>query len=194
MAKRPPSSWTIGRRSGGMTGITSSTMASGLLPVVRKALTTLRRFRALVLRCSEASLISSRSSLEMVSRSRGLQALLDGFGAHAAVEVIAVAVLHLAPQVHVVDHVAGLELLELVEDGVHTGDLVVVAGADGSHITLGTVTQLGAGCSPFGLAGLLKGGEILFDLLGAGFNVGVTALPRRLDLGIELVLQAGRSL
>ena len=121
----------------------------------------------------------------------GLQALLDGFGAHAAVEVIAVAVLHLAPQVHVVDHVAGLELLELVEDGVHTGDLVVVAGADGSHITLGTVTQLGAGRA-LGLAGLLKGGEILFDLLGAGFDVGVTALLKALDLGIELVLQAGQ--
>ncbi len=121
----------------------------------------------------------------------GLQALLDGFGAHAAVEVIAVAVLHLAPQVHVVDHVAGLELLELVEDSVHTGDLVVVAGADGGHIALGTVTQLGAGRA-LGLAGLLKGGEILFDLLGAGFDVGVTALLKALDLGIELVLQAGQ--
>ena len=37
MANRPPSSWTIGRSSGGMTGTASRTIISGLLPECRKA-------------------------------------------------------------------------------------------------------------------------------------------------------------
>ena len=45
-AKRPPSSWTIGRRSGGMTGMTSRIMFAGLLPPFRKASTTSRRLTA----------------------------------------------------------------------------------------------------------------------------------------------------
>src|SRR6185369_759259 len=48
VAKRPPSSCTIGRRSGGMTGTQSSTMPVGEFFVVRNAETTLSRFRARV--------------------------------------------------------------------------------------------------------------------------------------------------
>ena len=44
MANRPPSSWTMGRSSGGITGRTSMTIHSGLLPDRRKASTTSRRF------------------------------------------------------------------------------------------------------------------------------------------------------
>ena len=48
VAKRPPSSWTIGRKSGGITGTASSTIAAGEPPVERNALTTLRRLSARV--------------------------------------------------------------------------------------------------------------------------------------------------
>ena len=40
----------MGRRSGGMTGMLSRTIDSGAVPVMRKALTTLRRLMARVLR------------------------------------------------------------------------------------------------------------------------------------------------
>ncbi len=50
VAKRPPSSCTIGRRSGGMTGTASRTMPCGLLPVLRNASTTLSRLSARTLR------------------------------------------------------------------------------------------------------------------------------------------------
>jgi len=43
VAKRPPSSWTIGRRSGGMTGMTDMIIHSGRLPLRRKA--SIRRSR-----------------------------------------------------------------------------------------------------------------------------------------------------
>ena len=46
MAKRPPSSCTIGRSSGGITGIASRTMSSGLLSELMKADTTFRRLTA----------------------------------------------------------------------------------------------------------------------------------------------------
>ena len=47
MAKRPPSSGTRGRSSGGMTGITSRIIHSGRWPDLRKASTTLSRLAAL---------------------------------------------------------------------------------------------------------------------------------------------------
>ena len=46
VAKRPPSSWTIGRRSGGSTGTASMIIHSGWLLLTRKASTTFRRFIA----------------------------------------------------------------------------------------------------------------------------------------------------
>ena len=48
MAKRPPSSCTIGRSSGGITGTASSTIHSGLFSEVMNALTT---FSRLIARC-----------------------------------------------------------------------------------------------------------------------------------------------
>ncbi len=51
VAKRPPSSCTMGRSSGGMIGTASSTMPSGELSVVKNALTTFNRFKARVFRC-----------------------------------------------------------------------------------------------------------------------------------------------
>src|SRR6185312_16170091 len=66
VAKRPPSSGTSGRRSGGITGTIVSIIHSGLLPLSRNASTTLRRF-AIFLRF--ASLVISRISARRVSAS-----------------------------------------------------------------------------------------------------------------------------
>ena len=122
-----------------------------------------------------------------------LQTLLDGFGAHAAFEVIAVAILHLTPQVHIAFHVARLQVLEAVEHGVQTLNLLVEAGTDGGHLTLGAVAQLGA-CGALGFTFGLKLGQIGFHLLGAIFDLGVAVLLQIGDFGVELVLQIGQIL
>ena len=77
-AKRPPSSWTIGRRSGGITGMTSRIMFAGSLPPFRKASTTSRRLTAFSFFCfwpSSSAMIAfkvsasfSRSMAESRSR------------------------------------------------------------------------------------------------------------------------------
>ncbi len=117
-----------------------------------------------------------------------LQTLLDGFGAHATFEVIAVAVFHLTPQVDVAFHVSRLQGLEAVEHGAQTLDLLVVAGTDGGHFTLGAVAQLGA-CGALGFAFGFELGQIGFDLLGALLDFGVAALLEVGDLVVELLLQ-----
>ena len=70
VANRPPSSWTIGRRSGGITGIASSTMPIGLFSVLRNALTTFSRFSARVLRCRLPVSICSLRFSASASRSK----------------------------------------------------------------------------------------------------------------------------
>ena len=92
MAKRPPSSWTIGRSSGGITGTASRTIISGLLPECRKAETTFSRLTAracfwplAVLTCScEVGRLGVEVDL--------LEQVADRLGAHAAAEVLAEAV------------------------------------------------------------------------------------------------------
>ncbi len=69
MAKRPPSSWTIGRSSGGMTGIASRTIHSGRLVLRRNAEATFRRFRARAWRWPFEVWIVSRSDSASASRS-----------------------------------------------------------------------------------------------------------------------------
>ena len=71
VAKRPPSSGTSGRRSGGMTGMTSRIISSGRLPDCRKALTTFSRL-AIFLRLASlpVSIISIRRSRASSSRSK----------------------------------------------------------------------------------------------------------------------------
>ena len=122
-----------------------------------------------------------------------LQALLNGFGAHAAFEVIAVAVFHLTPQVDVAFHVARLQVLEAVEHGAQTLDLLVETNADGGHFTLGAVAQLGA-CGALGFAFGLKFSQIGFDLLGTLFDFRVAALLQVGDIVVELVLQTRKIL
>ena len=69
MAKRPPSSCTIGRSSGGMTGIASRIIHSGRLVLRRNADTTFRRFRARAWRWPLLVWIVSRRDSASASRS-----------------------------------------------------------------------------------------------------------------------------
>ena len=69
VANRPPSSWTMGRSSGGITGSTSMTIHSGLLPDRRKASTTSRRLTMRAFFWPEASLSSAWSWADRASRS-----------------------------------------------------------------------------------------------------------------------------
>ena len=70
MAKRPPSRGTRGRSSGGITGITSRIIHSGLLPLLRNASTTLSRLANLIFFWTEFSVrIRSRRSTASLSTS-----------------------------------------------------------------------------------------------------------------------------
>ncbi len=72
MAKRPPSSCTIGRSSGGITGTASRTIHSGRFSDLMKALTTFRRLIARCCRCPFEVRIVSRSESASATRSRSL--------------------------------------------------------------------------------------------------------------------------
>ena len=69
VAKRPPSSCTMGRISGGMTGSTSMTIHSGLLPDRRKASTTSSRLTTRAFFWPEVVLSSAWSCSLSCSRS-----------------------------------------------------------------------------------------------------------------------------
>ena len=69
VAKRPPSSWTIGRKSGGITGIASITIQSGRLPDLRKASKMSKRRIARVLFWPWADFKFSFNSATSPSRS-----------------------------------------------------------------------------------------------------------------------------
>ena len=70
VANRPPSSCTIGRRSGGITGMQSSTMPIGLLRVDRNAETTFSRLSARALRWPLPVRMVSRRLRASASRSK----------------------------------------------------------------------------------------------------------------------------
>ena len=69
VAKRPPSSCTIGRRSGGITGMASMIIHSGILPDSRKDSTTSRRLMILALFCPVESFNPAFNSSASASRS-----------------------------------------------------------------------------------------------------------------------------
>ena len=104
VAKRPPSSCTIGRSSGGITGTTSRIMARGSLtrrPLSSrrlKAATIFRRLMAFCLRWADRGCWPSGGSMRgaeldlLLVEVDAVDELLDGVGAHAALEVLAVAV------------------------------------------------------------------------------------------------------
>ena len=104
MAKRPPSSWTIGRSSGGITGTTSRIIARGSLTRRPwssrrlKAVTIFSRLMAFCLRWADRGRWPSGGSMRVAELDLLLVEVdavderLDGVGAHAALEVLAVAV------------------------------------------------------------------------------------------------------
>jgi hypothetical protein len=97
---------------------------------------------------------------------------------------------HLAVEALVTFEVVDLEVLEAVPHLLDTVDLTVGILAQLVHFLLGGVTQLllGLGGSAFGL----ECSEILFELLGATVDVGVTAGADLLLFDVDLVLQAGQ--
>ncbi len=82
VAKRPPSSCTMGRISGGMTGITSIIIHSGRLPEVRNASTTSSLLMILARFCPVESASALLSSVESFSR---LMALSSSWMASAPI-------------------------------------------------------------------------------------------------------------
>ena len=149
MAKRPPSSCTIGRSSGGITGTTSRIMASGsltrwpcvvarlnaetILRPLDRLLLALGRQRALALRRVDGGL----ELLLLLVEVDAVDERLDGVGAHAALEVLAVAVLQLPPQHLVLDDLAGEEVVELVPDALEEVELGSRTLADRPRVLLG---------------------------------------------------------
>ncbi len=96
VAKRPPSSCTIGRISGGMTGTTSMIIHSGRLCDSRNDSTTSSRLMMRRRFCPEDSRSSAVSSLESWSRSSSCEQFLDCLRAHAGAEVVLVLFAHVA--------------------------------------------------------------------------------------------------
>ncbi len=68
VANLPPSSWTIGRRSGGITGITSITIHSGLLSLFKKASATSKRLIIFSFLCLVAVFNSNLNSATTSSK------------------------------------------------------------------------------------------------------------------------------
>ena len=120
----------------------------------------------------------------------GLQALLQGSGAHAAREVRAEAVTQLTVEQLVALQVLDLEVLEAVPHLVETVDLALGAVAQLLHLALGALAHLAA---HVGLGALgLQVGEVGLELLGAGLQVGVAALLDLLALDGDVGLQRGQ--
>ncbi len=130
MAKRPPSSWTMGRSSGGMTGITSRTIHSGLLSELRKDSQISMRFRRRLSDFGPFSIIRTRSSAASSSMLICSRRERIASAPMPAVKVAAVAVLGLVPlllgeELHLLEvGVARVyhDVLLVVEDGAQGGD------------------------------------------------------------------------
>ena len=114
---------------------------------------------------------------------------LDGLGAHAAGEVVAVAVLQLTPELFVLDDLTGVQALELVPHPLEEVELLLVTLADGGQVLLRSllaVADFGVLCTTlFQLANLalelvVALGqlqlELLVDLVTLGQVVGLQAL------------------
>ena len=142
MANRPPSSCTIGRSSGGITGTASSTMPIGELPDCWNAATTLRRLRARSFFCPLPFLMTSRSDLGLGVDVEVLDELLDRLRAHGALEVLAVAVDELAVEHLVDDQLLGSQLGEGGPDLLEPVQLTLGTVAELTHLALAAVADL----------------------------------------------------
>ena len=170
-----------------MTGTQSSTMPIGELRVVRNAETTLSRLSARVLRWPRPVRDGLAQRLGLGVEVEALQPRLDRRGAHAALEVQAEAVAHLAVEDLVALEVLDLEVLEPVPDLLEAVDLGVRALADLRHLALGRLAHLAADVA-LGALGL-ELGEVGLEPLGAGLDVGVAAVLDLLLLDLDLRLE-----
>ena len=118
-----------------------------------------------------------------------LEALLDGLGAHGALEVLAVLALHLAVERLVALEVLDLEGLEARPHLVDTVELTLRAGADEAGLLLGGLAHLALDVGLGAL--LLELGEVLLQLAHALFDVGVATGGDLLGLHLDLGLQRG---
>ena len=188
MAKRPPSSCTIGRSSGGITGTVSRIIALGSLmrrPWSSRRLneaTILSRLIAFWRRCAQSGLRPDRAGLDRLAELDLLlvevdpvDQLLDRVGAGATLEVVAVLVAQLTPQHLVFDDLARVEALELVPRTRDEVELHVVALTERLDLLLGVTLEL-LGVGAFRLGGL-----------GLGLELLVAAVDRQLELLSDLV-------
>ena len=188
VAKRPPSSWTIGRSSGGITGTTSRIIALGSLirrPCSSRRLneaTIFRRLMAFCLRWADSGLrpdspgsMASRSLISSSSKSMRSISCLIASAPGATLEVVAVLVAQLAPQHLVVDDLARVEVLELVPRAGDEVELDLVALAQGLDVLVGVAAQL-LGVAALGL-----------DALGLVLELLVAAVDRQLELLLDRV-------
>ena len=113
--------------------------------------------------------------------------VLDGLGAHAAGEVLLVAVAQVAPHALVVDELLGREALERVPDRLQEVDLGVGAGADVLEVLvarlLGPVELVLLGLAAFELA------ELGLVLLVALADLELALLLHVADLGADVGLE-----
>ena len=190
MANRPPSSWTIGRRSGGITGTQSRTMPIGELRVDWNAATTLSRLSARSFFWPLPDRMVSRSDVRLAVEVEVLQQPLQRLGAHAAVEVLAEPVAQLAIQHLVRDQRLRLQLAEGVQHLVQPVDLALRAVADLAHLPLAALAHLAAHVGLRTLA--LQLGEVGLELLLPCLDVTVALVLGPLLLDRHLGLDGGQ--
>ena len=112
---------------------------------------------------------------------------LDGIRAHAALEVVAVAIAQLTPQQLVVDDLAGVEVLELVPRTLEQIDLGVAALADRLGVALGgALARLDV--AVLGAVGL-ELGDFFLGVLEAAVDGELDLLAHGVELFEELVLE-----
>src|SRR4029453_10333731 len=119
-----------------------------------------------------------------------LEALLNGFGAHGALEVHAVAVTKFAVQAFVALEVGDLEVLEAVPDLLKALDVGVGTLADVRHLAVSGV----AGLLLVGSLGAftLEAGKLVLEVAGDRGDVAVAVVHQLLLLEVVLDLEVGQ--
>ncbi len=128
--------------------------------------------------------------LGLGSEVEALQPIFDRLGAHAAAEVDAEAVTHLAVEQLVTLEVLDLEVLEPLPHVGEAVDLGVGALADLRHLALGRLAHLAPHVA-LGALGLQRG-EVAFELLLASLDVAVALALDLVALDADLRLDRGK--